>query len=236
MTSGFTANHPLAQLVWEPPRMKLLSAFLVAILALTEPVFGFDSPLSEEAVREAYFLGQRRDESMAGFLSKYIHQLPPPDFGPHIASITTYTPFAQAVLYSSRQTANYSAQQAQLDHRRQTEVVQILVAIRFTDSYGPFVPGAPSSSRDRNPTTAPRPSDFWRDFNVAVFAEDKSLEPTSYDGQPDYACNEGGCYLIGATIQLEFPAESFPSQNITIQVDPPESDQVSADFDLSVLR
>ncbi len=97
---------------------------LLAVLLLVQPVFAFSTPLSEEAIREAYFLGQRRDESTAAFLSKYIHELPPPSYGPHILSIITYTPFAQAVLDSSRHTANYSAQQAQLDHRHVTEIVQ----------------------------------------------------------------------------------------------------------------
>jgi len=211
--------------------MKILLAFLMAL----QPLFAFSTPLSEQAIREAYFLGQRRDESTAAFLSKYIHELPPPNYGPHILSITTYTPFAQAVLDSSRHTANYSAQQAQLDHRHVTEVVQILVAIRFTDSYGPMLIDS-NPPNGRNAQMIPRPSDFWRDFNVAVFSDDKSLEPTSYDGHPDYYCNEGGCYLIGATIQLEFPAESFPSQNITVQVDPPDADGVAADFDLGLLR
>jgi len=211
------------------------AAFLGAILLVAQPAFAFDSPLSEEAVREAYFLGQRRDDTTSSFLAKYIHELPPPSYGPHIASITTYTPFAQAVLDSSRQTANYSAQQAQLDHRRVTETVQILVAIRFTDSYGPML-SDPHPRGGRNAQTVPRVSDFWRDFNVTAFSEGKSLEPTSYDGHPDFTCDEGGCYLIGATIQLEFPAESFPSQNITVQVDPPDADSISADFDLSLLR
>lgn len=211
---------------------------LLAALLILQPLtaLAFQTPLSEEAIREAYFLGQRHDESMADFLSKYIHQLPPPEYGPHIASITTYTPFAQAVLYSSQQTANYSAQQAQIDLRHRTEVVQILVAIRFTGTYGPMVPSASASSRNRNGAMVPRSSDFWRDFNVAAFLEDKALEPSSYDGHPDYTCDEGGCYLIGATIQLEFPAESFPSQNITVQVDPPEADSIAADFDLSTVR
>jgi hypothetical protein len=208
---------------------------LLAALLLVQPVFAFSTPLSEEAIREAYFLGQRRDESTAAFLSKYIHELPPPGYGPHILSITTYTPFAQAVLDSSSHAANYSAQQAQLDHRHVTETVTILVAIRFTDSYGPMLidPNPPSG---RNAQMTPRPSDFWRDFNVAVFSDDKSLEPTSYDGHPDYYCNQGGCYLIGATIQLEFLAESFPSQAITVEVDPPDADGVAADFDLGLLR
>lgn len=208
---------------------------LLTILLLVQPVFAFSTPLSEEAIREAYFLGQRRDESTAAFLSKYMHQLPPPNYGPHIASITTFTPFAQVVLDSSRHPANYSAQQAQLDHRHVSEVVRILVAIRFTDSYGPMLID-PNPPGGRNAQMIPRPSDFWRDFNVDVFSDEKSLEPTSYDGHPDYYCNEGGCYLIGATIQLEFPAESFPSQNITVQVGLPDAGGVAADFDLGLLR
>src|SRR5690348_7329060 len=79
-----------------------VARFLLAILTAVQPLLAFSTPLSEEAIREAYFLGQRRDESTAAFLSKYIHELPPPNYGPHILSITTYTPFAQAVLDSSR--------------------------------------------------------------------------------------------------------------------------------------
>src|SRR5437762_8599037 len=108
-----------------PSCLRPCLALLTGALLLVPPSLAYETPLSEEAVREAYFLGQRRDESMTAFLAKYIHELPPPDYGPHIASITTYTPFAQAVLWSSQQTANYSAQQAQIDHRRQTEIVQI---------------------------------------------------------------------------------------------------------------
>ena len=42
-----------------------MAAILIAATLLTPPTFAFDTPLSDQAVREAYFLGQRHDESMA---------------------------------------------------------------------------------------------------------------------------------------------------------------------------
>ena len=54
-----------------------LVAFLMALSLLTEPVFAFYTPLSDEAVREAYFLGQRRDESMNNSPREtYVHLVP----------------------------------------------------------------------------------------------------------------------------------------------------------------
>jgi hypothetical protein len=140
------------------------------------------------------------------------------------------------VLLSSQQNANYSAQQAQLDHRHQKETVQVQIAIRFTSSYGPMVPAHPGATPKDHPALVPRPSDFWRDFDVAVFDADKLLDPTTSSGRPDYVCDEGGCYLVGATLLLDFPADAFVQQDVTIQIDPPEGDQVVTNFDLTQVR
>ena len=212
--------------------MKLL---LIALLAV-QPLAAFDTPLSEEAIREAYFLGQRHDESLTKALEKYTQQLPVPDSGPHIVFVTCLTPFAQAVLFSSQQTANYSAQQAQLDHRDLKETVEVQIAVRFTNSYGPMVPANPSASTKDHPAFVPRPADFWRDFDVAVLDGDKLLDPTLSTGRPDYVCDEGGCVLVGATILLDFPAEAFAQQNVTVHITPPEGDQVVTNFDLTQVR
>jgi hypothetical protein len=212
--------------------MKLLLVVLLAV----QPLAAFDTPLSEEAVREAYFLGQRHDESLTKALETYTQQLPVPDFGPHIAFVTCLTPFAQAVLLSSQQTANYSAQQAQFDHRHLKETVQVQIAIRFTNSYRLMIPANPSASPNDHPAFIPRPSDFWRDFDVAVFDGDKLLDPTLSTGRPDYVCDEGGCVLVGATILLQFPAQAFAQQNVTVHITPPEGDQVVTNFDLMQVR
>jgi len=218
-------------------RVRSMVPVLIAALLLTPSSFAFDTPLSDQAVRQAYFLGQRRDESLASFLEKYTRQLPPPRTGPHISAITFFTPFALVAQLSSEHSSGYSAQQAALDHRDQQESVKIIVHILLTDSYPAYIP-RPTGSRSGSPTGfAPRPYNFWKDFQVQVFAGDKTLEPFSSSGQPDYICSEyGGCTLIGATLQFEFPAEDFATDSATIDVNPPEGDPVSVDFDLTRLR
>jgi hypothetical protein len=213
-----------------------IASVFAAVLLLTPYSFAFDTPLSDQAVREAYFLGQRRDETMATFLNKYTKFLEPPKAGPHIASITVLTPFALLVQYSSRQ-SNYSAQQAALDHRDQPEFVRIVVQVQFTDSYGPYI-ARPTGSRSGSPTgIVPRPYDFWKDFDVQVSSDDQKLRPFSSSGQPNFICSEdGGCALTGASLQFDFPADAFESGSATIDVAPPEGDPLSVGFDLTHLR
>jgi hypothetical protein len=212
-------------------------SILAAAVLLSPSSSAFDSPLSDQAVREAYFLGQRRDESLARFLDKYTRYLPPPKTGPHISSATLFTPFALAAQLSSQHSSGYSAQQAALDHRGRAESVKIIVQILLTDSYPAYIP-RPTGSRSGSPTGfVLRPYDFWKNFDVQVFSEDKLLKPFTSSGEPNYICSEdGGCTLTGATIQFEFLAESFASDSTTIQVTPPEGDQVTIDFRLTSLR
>lgn len=221
-----------------PSPARSVASLLAAALLLSPSSFAFDTPLSDQAVREAYFLGQRRDESLARFLDKYTRVLPPPKTGPHISAVTFFTPFALVAQLSSEHSTGYSAQQAALDHRGQQETVKVIVQILLTDSYPAYIP-RPTGSRSGSPVGfAPRPYNFWKDFQVQVFIGDKTLEPFSSSGEPDYICSEygGGCTLIGATLQFEFPAEDFATDSATIDVNPPEGGQVSVDFDLSSLR
>src|SRR5216684_5476945 len=108
--------------IWRPLMLRTpfrpIVSVLTAALLLTPSSFAFDSPLSDQAVREAYFLGQRHD---ASFLSKYIKFLPTPKTGPHISSVTFLTPFAQLAQLSEHRIGSYSAQQARLDHLGQEE-------------------------------------------------------------------------------------------------------------------
>ena len=53
-------------------------SMLIAAALLAQPILAFQSPLSDESVREAYFLGQRHDNSFELLLDKYTHHLPLP--------------------------------------------------------------------------------------------------------------------------------------------------------------
>jgi hypothetical protein len=212
---------------------RVFASFLVAI-CVTLPASAFDVSLSDEAVREAYFLGQRHD---ASFLNNYIKFLPLPRTGPHISSVTFLTPFAQFAQFSSNYVGNYSAQQARLDHLGQKEIVEITVEIQLTLSYGAFI-SSPSSSRSSSPSVlTPRSSEFWKDFHVQIYDGDQPLSPSDFHGHANYSCGRRGpCVMTGATLKLEFPADAFTSDATTVHIDPPEGDPVSVDFDLIRLR
>ena len=213
-----------------------LLALFTAALLLSAPALAFDTPLSDQAVREAYFLGQRRDESMAAFLNKYTKLLPAPASGPQIYSVTFLTPFALLVRHSSQQ-PNYSAQQAARDHHADDEMVTIEIEILLTPSYSAVIP-TPTGSRSGSAVGYQlRPSDFWKDFQFGVFDGHKELLGAIPTGEPRYACDgEGSCTLVGADVRLEFAAKDFRSDTATVEVTPPECDPVSVDFDLSSLR
>jgi hypothetical protein len=212
-----------------------LLATLLLIFCISLPASPFNTPLSDQAVREAYFLGQRHDGTFAILLSdKYTKRLPLPKIGPHISSVVLLTPFMQSVQHADHFIGNYSAQQAALEHRGHDETVQILVHILFTESYGRLITPPQNASPSR---ATPRPYDFWKDFQVQVFDGEHALSPASIEGHANSNCSRwGSCVMYGATINVEFLAESFPSDAISIHVTPPEGDPVSTDFDLTRLR
>ncbi len=216
---------------------RAIAAALMAAMLLTPSAFAFDTPLSDQAVREAYFLGQRHDETMSTLLNKYTKLLPAPKTGPDIASVTFLTPFALLVRQSSEHTSGYSAQQAALDHRDQQEFVRIVVQIQLTDSYGANIIRSTGSRSGSSTGFVPRPYDFWKDFDVQVSSGDQKPRAFSSYGQPNFLCSEGGsCTLTGATLQFDFSVEDFASGSATVNVTPPEGDPISVDFDLDHLR
>jgi hypothetical protein len=216
------------------PLNRSLFSIAMAALLVSSASLAFQSPLSDESIREAYFLGQRHD---ASFLSNYIKFLPPPKTGPHISSITFLTPFAQFAQFSSNYVGNYSAQQALLDHHGKEESVKITVEIYLTNSYGALIPN-PAGERSRSSSALiSRPTDFWKDFRIQVYNGHQILSPSDSGARPLYRGGRNGPRRpMGAAVDLEFPADAFTSDFVTVQVTPPEGAPVSVDFDLTRLR
>jgi hypothetical protein len=217
-------------------RLRFLPCLLAFALCLPPCSAAFDTPLSDTAVRQAYFMGQRHDESMAQFFNKYCKHLPPPKTGPYVSAVSLLTPYALLAQLSSERAYGYSAQQAQLDHKNMVETVKITVQIQLTDTYGAVMPNPTGQTSGTPWDYVYRSSDFWRDFQIRVISDKKVLSPFVYSGEPDYICGDGGCSLVGATVQLEFLADELASDSASIQIDPPEGDQVIVDFDLASVR
>jgi len=212
---------------------------IAALVMLGQPICAFQSPLSDESVREAYFLGQRHDGSLEGLVEKSTRRFPAPKTGPYISSVMFVTPFVSAALLSTNYIGNYSAQQAELNHRQAgKEIVKVTVQIQLTETYGQFIATAKANSRSASASALiPRPDDFWRNFQVQISNGDRALSNAVYHGRPNYSCGDyGPCILTGAMLTFEFPAEAFSADSASISVEPPEGESVTADFDLSRLR
>ena len=212
-------------------------AFLTAATMLPVPAAAYDTPLSDQAVREAYFLGKRGGESVARLLSSYTKFPAPPatgHHGPHVFSVSFLTPFALIAQYSGRQ-SDYSAQQAKRDHDPAKEVVSI--NIQITPSKYDWPSGDKSQGvRSGGPYDYyPQSYGFWKTFQYRVFNGKQEVTTKDIIVEPQYDCGDS-CGLAGISVRLQFPATAFTADSATIKVTPPEDETVSVDFDLSVLR
>ena len=205
---------------------------LSAALLLSPPSFAFDTPLSDQAVREAYFLGQRHDEKISLFFETYRRYLPVPKSGPHVYVVQLFTPFAEAVEASRRHGAGYSAQQAQQDYRGRGDSLRLGVHVRYTATYGP---GFPYSSNQ-----VPGQTGTWKDFQVRLTQDGKTLESRSvkYEGTRigNGGGKGGGSRPTGFIIWVEYDAHDLTSDDATVEVDTPDGQHVVATFDLTRLR
>ena len=165
----------------------LRSRFSVFALGLLFVPFSsaFQSPLSDEDIRDAYFLGQRNDEATARVFLSYLKTLPPPKSGPYVSEVEVYTPYSQLVERSRLHSVGYSAQQAGKDYRATSDSLFVRIRINFTSTYGAFelyrsgrLLEAPKGS-----SSEPRP-DYHRDFRAGLSQKGEWIEPLSIQITP----------------------------------------------------
>jgi hypothetical protein len=205
-------------------------AILTAALLMASIARALDVPLSDEAVREAYFLGQHRDDRTAQFLETYRRYFPVPKSGPHVFAIELFTPYAEAVEASSKHGLGYSAQQAWLDYQARGDSFRVGVYVRYTSTYGPGLPYGPNR--------VPGQTGTWKDFQVLLTLNGKTLKSRSvrYEGTRMGTGGKGGSRPTGFIIWQEYDASNFTSTDATIEIDTPDGQHVVASFDLSRLR
>jgi len=241
-------------------------AILTVALLLAPPSFAFDTPLSDEAIREAYFLGQRNDQSTVSLFDPYLRLLPKPDKGAFIAEVEVYTPYVQLVETSRRQSVGYSAQQASKDYRRQKDRIFVRIRIDFTPTYGALeLYRSERAERDDSDDSAPR-ADFSHDFRAGLTQKDQWVEPLRIIIQPTatpntghypfappdlaghsyfpsssgpvyaYYGGRGRSCLTGWLVWLEYDAREIASDDAQVEIFTTDGQHVLVPFDLSRLR
>jgi hypothetical protein len=193
-------------------------AAAISVSFLPQFALAYDHPLSDEAVRDAYFIGQDV-KNVNQFLAPYLKSLPVPDSGPQVAEIALSTPFAQVVEASAQHSVGYSDQQAAEDYRKRGNFIAVRVKVLFTPTY-------------------PDPGDdFWRSVSVTLIQK-KPMGATQVSGEPIYL--EGpageGVVSIGANVYVQFSVAGVKSNSVQVDVRAPGGDTVHATFDLSSLR
>ena len=215
-----------------PSSFRRCLAILTVALLLTSIAWPCEVPLSDEAVREAYFLGQRHDETTARLLETYRRYFPVPKSGPHVFVVELFTPYALAVESSRQRSLGYSAQQARLDYQARGDSLRVGVYVRYTDAYGPGFPYSPNK--------VPGPTGTWKDFEVRLTLNGKLLESRSlrYEGtrMGTGGGKGGGSRPTGFIVWQEYPAPNPTSTYATVEVDTPDGQHVVASFDLTALR
>jgi hypothetical protein len=203
---------------------------LIFVMMIAVPLFAYEYPLSDTSIREAYFLGAARSGKTANCLAEYSHAVPMPKSGPHVASVTVETPYAQVVEYSST-AINLSAVDAEQQFLNKPALVRVRVQIDLTATYAPIVSSDANGARLRSP-------DFWRDFRIKLLQGKKEIPAQSVEGSPIYVANdvEGGSSLSGAIVKLEYSAHKIASDSTTIEVLTPDGQDVQTEFDLMKLR
>jgi len=197
--------------------MQLAAAVWTAFLP--QFAFAYDHPLSDEAVREAYFIGQDV-KNVNSFLSPYVKSLPVPDSGPDVAEIELSTPYAQVVEASAQHSVGYSDQQAGEDYRKRGDFIAVRVKVLFTPTY-------------------PDPGDdFWRSISVGLIQKKNHMGATSVSGEPIYSGDADGdsTVSIGANVYVQFSLAGIKSDSVQVEVVPPGGATVHATFDLRSLR
>ena len=203
----------------------LLTAIVIALPALAYPY-----ALSSTEIRSAYMLGNRKDSVTTDFLAKYKHDLPLPDFGPHVATIRVETPYAQVVALGES-ALNPDVQGAEQDLAEQQFPFILRVGVDLTDTY----PGPPPW----DPTAPGFPvPDFQRDFDIQLVQNDKLIQSKSTQVYLLYSDRVANVYQIsGAIIELRFDTDKIdPYDEVTVKVRTPDDQNLETTFDLGRLK
>lgn len=205
----------------------VIAAFTLAITAAA-----YELPLRDYSIREAYFLGRRKDQKTSEFLSQYAKRFPVPKSGPHVAEIELHTPYQQVVLRARNAPDGYSSQIARADYRAAADIVIVRVLILLTPTY-------PSHTPVRAIQIEPvqlRAEDFWREFGFGLY-QNSEIEPRKITSRPIYSSSDFGLPgLVGAEVEFQYNASDLSEAPARVVVVTPTRQRVEAEFDLTKLR
>ncbi len=187
---------------------------LLLSLSLALPASAYDYPLSENAIRDAYFQGKQEAGLGTDFLARYSRSIPELKVEPYVSRVRIETPFFQVAEHAGK-ALNYSAQDAVKDFSGKQAVFHMYLEICY-EADAPLPNSVKISVIQKNQQVAP-----LSDKRSAFFP------PTDvYTRVPN----------LGEKISLEFNPAKFDSSTLTIRIDAPDGQRATVEFDLQSVR
>ncbi|MHB8484983.1 MAG: hypothetical protein ACYDCM_04500 [Candidatus Acidiferrales bacterium] len=204
------------------------SAAVVAALFLalqTAAAQTYHYPLHSEAIRDAYFLGERNNFQTTDCLLQYIHRFTGPQAGRYyISQIEVSTPYQQIVLRGQRDTPGDSVMQAETDLQARPLKFIVRVRLEWNGSYA-----------DRVRTSVARP-DLSRGVSIQVIQEHE-IAPLKVSHQALYSSmGRSGSIFVGVLFELQFDPAKIDSAPLRISVKTPDGHAEEAEFDMAKIQ
>jgi hypothetical protein len=193
---------------------KAWPAFRAVLLALSLaiPVCAYDAPLTENSIRDAYFLGTRMGGLHPDFLAGYARLVADLKQGDCTSQTRLETPFLHVADYSSK-APNYSAQSAVKDFAGKPLPFRIYLDVCY---------------RRHAPANA---------VKVKIMQNQKEVVPHSFESSPYSESTEFGFLpQNGEQIVLEFTTAKIDSSDLTVLIDTSDGQHGETKFDLQALR
>lgn len=189
-----------------------LTILLAAFFAV-QPVFAFQTPLSPEAIRDAYFLGKEESDRSAPVFAKYTRALPPPKSGPDVETIQFETPYLVIADQVSQNQASYLAPDAEREFLGKPEICRVRVFVFF-------------------------PLNDEENFTVQLFQRDKEIDIQSKQSSFLYSSADlEDNPTIGIESDVTYAAEKIdPDDDATVRVTLENGHVIETTFDLSQLK
>ena len=203
--------------------MAVIAALLLASQTAAAQTYHY--PLHSEAIRDAYFLGERNNFQTTDCLLQYIHRFTGAQAGRYyISQVDISTPYQQIVLRGQRDTPGDSALQAETDLREQPLKLIARVQVEWNAGYSGH-----TSNRFFQP-------DVSHEVPIHV-SQQQEITPLKTSYHEVYSnSGDGGSTFLGWSFELQFDPAKIISVPLRISVKTPDGQIQEAEFDMAKIQ
>ena len=203
--------------------MAVIAALFLASQTAAAQTYRY--PLHSEAIRDAYFLGERNNFQTTDCLLQYIHRFTGPQAGRYyVSQVDISTPYQQIVLRGQRDTPGDSALQAETDLREHPLKLIARVQVEWNSGY---------SGHTSNRVFPP---DLSHDVPIHV-SQQQEIKPLETSYHEIYSnSGDGGSTFLGWSFELQFDPAKITSAPLRVSVKTPDGQIQEAEFDMAKIQ